>query len=193
MRMDKPKIKVILASIREGRAGAKVAEWFMAIANKNDRADFELLDLLDYPLPMFADAVPPSARQEPHPDPTVRRWLEKIDDGDGFIVITPEYNHGYPAALKNAYDYGYKEWNGKAIGYVGYGGAAGGARSVEQQRLVAAELKMYSVRDQVLIPFIWAAYDDNGQLLNEELHTKNAELVINTVISLAIKLKKLTD
>lgn len=188
--MEKPKIKVILASIREGRAGAKVAEWLMAIANKNDRADFELLDLRDYPLPMFADAELPGTRQGPHADPAVNRWLEKIDDGDGFIVVTPEYNHGYPAALKNAYDYGYKEWNGKAIGYVGYGGAAGGARSVEQQRLVAAELKMYSVRDQVLIPFIWAAYDESGQLLNEELHAKNAELVINTVISLAAKLKK---
>lgn len=188
--MDKPKIKIILASIREGRAGAKVAEWFMPIAERYDSAAFELLDLLDFPLPPFADALPPSQRQGPHPDPAVNRWLEKIDEADGFIVITPEYNHGYPSALKNAYDYGYKEWNDKAIGFIGYGGAAGGARSVEQQRLVVAELKMYDVRDQVLIPFIWAAFDEDGQLKNQETHEKNARLVIETVISLAAKLKK---
>ncbi|NTW22698.1 NAD(P)H-dependent oxidoreductase [Candidatus Falkowbacteria bacterium] len=188
--MDKPKIKIILASIREERAGAKVADWLMDIVRQDSQADFELLDLRDYPLPMFSDAVPPSARQGPHPDPTARRWLEKIDDGDGFIVVTPEYNHGYPAALKNAYDYGYKEWNEKAIGFVGYGGAAGGSRSVEQQRLVAAELRMYSVRDQVLIPFIWSAFDDDGHLKNEDNHAKNARLVIDSVVSLAGKLKK---
>jgi NAD(P)H-dependent FMN reductase len=188
--MDKPKIKVILASIREGRAGAKVAEWFMPQAQKNSHAEFELLDLKEHPLPLFADAEPPIMRQGPHALPAVNRWLEQIDAADGFIVITPEYNHGYPAALKNAYDYGYKEWNGKPIGFVGYGGAAGGARSVEQQRQVAAELRMYDVRDQVLIAFVWAAFDESGKLLNEEAHANNAKLVVDSVVDLAIRLKK---
>lgn len=191
--MNKPQIKIILASIRESRAGARVAEWFVPLAQKNDQAEFELLDLRDYPMPLFADAEPPITRQGPHADPAVNHWLEKIEAADGFIVITPEYNHGYPSALKNAYDYGYKEWNGKPIGFVGYGGAAGGARSVEQQRQVVAELRMYDVRDQVLIPFIWAAFDENGRLQNEDAHANNAKLVIDSVVDLAIRLRKGAD
>ncbi|MEI7498256.1 MAG: NAD(P)H-dependent oxidoreductase [Candidatus Falkowbacteria bacterium] len=187
--MNKPQIKVILGSIREGRAGIKVAEWYMKTVKNLDTADFELLDLKDYPLPLFADAELPGMRQGDHANPEVNRWLKKLESGDGFIFVTPEYNHSYTSVLKNAIDYAYKEWVGKPIGFVGYGGFAGGARAVEQLRLVAAELRMYSVRDQVVVPAVWAAFDQDGQLIGAEAHAKNALALTENVISLANKLR----
>lgn len=187
--MNKPKIQVILGSIREGRNGKKVADWFMNIAKSFDTAEFELVDLLDYPLPLFADAVPSSMREGPHANPQVQKWLDKVRSADGYIMITPEYNHSYSSVLKNAIDYPYKEWADKFIGFVGYGGMAGGARAVEHLRQVAGELHMYDVRDQVLIPAVWAAFDENGQLNHAEMHEKNAKLMLSKVIELTNKVR----
>lgn len=187
--MEKPKIHVILASIREGRAGEKVAKWFMDTVAGFEGADLELVDLRDYPLPMFADAESPSSRQGRHKLPEVQRWIDKVAEADGYIILTPEYNHGYSSALKNALDYPYKEWNGKAIGFVGYGGSAGGARAVEQLRQVAGELQMYDVRPQVTITIVWTAFDEQGKLKNSEMHDKNAHMVAEAVAKLAAQLK----
>ncbi len=183
--MNKPKILVILGSIREGRAGEKIAKWFMDAIKTVDSAEFELVDLKDWPLPMFADAQTPSTRTWAHPNPLVQKWLEKVAGADGYIIITPEYNHSYPAALKNVLDYPYKEWNNKVIGFVGYGGFAGGSRAVEHLRQIAAELQMYDVREQVLIPVVWQAFDQAGNLLNAEMHGKNARAVAEKVAKVA--------
>ncbi|EKD92934.1 MAG: NADPH-dependent FMN reductase [uncultured bacterium] len=187
--MNKIKIHVILGSIREGRAGERVARWFMNAMKEYDRANLELVDLLDFPMPLFADGTPSSMREGPHPNATVQRWLDKVAEANGYIIITPEYNHGYPSALKNALDYPYKEWNNKPVGFVSYGSLAGGARVVEQLRQVVGELRMFDVRDQVLIPNIWAAFDEQGHLKNEEQYLKNAKLVVEGVSTLAITLK----
>ena len=173
--MNKPKILVILGSIREGRAGEGVAKWFMEAVRSIDSAELEFVDLKDWPMPMFADAQSPSMRTGPHPNPMVQKWLDKVAGADGYIIITPEYNHSFSSVLKNALDYPYKEWNEKPIGFVGYGGFAGGARAVEHLRQVAGELRMYAVRDQVLIPVVWAAFDEKGNLLNAATHEKNAK------------------
>lgn len=186
--MSKPQIKVILGSIREGRAGEKVAQWVMSKLQNETRADISLLDLKDYPMPLFADAVPPSMRQGPHPNPDVQKWLDQIDSADGYLIITPEYNHSFPSALKNALDYGYKEWNEKTVGFVSYGGLAGGSRAVEHLRQVAAELHMYDVRDQVMIPMIWTAFAPDGTLQHSESLEKNLLLMVTNVIELASKL-----
>jgi NAD(P)H-dependent FMN reductase len=187
--MAKPKIHVILGSIREGRAGEKVARWFMNAFKDNESAELELIDLKDFPLPMYADATPSSMRQGPHQNPDVQKWLEKVEQADGYIIITPEYNHGYSSVLKNALDYPYKEWHDKPVGFVSYGGLAGGARAVEQLRQVVAELHMIDVRDQVLIPTVWSAFDQDGNLQNTEMHLKNAKLVVEKVAKLAVQLK----
>jgi len=188
--MNKPKIHVILGSIREGRAGVNVAKWFMEAMKDYKDAELELVDLKDYPLPLFDDAVLPGMRQGLHKNPAVQKWLDKVNSADGYIIITPEYNHGYPSALKNALDFPYKEWGNKAVGFVSYGGGAGGGRAVEQLRQVAGELHLYDVRDQVLIPMIWSAFDKDGKLLNADIHIKTALAVTDAVTKLSVQLKK---
>jgi NAD(P)H-dependent FMN reductase len=186
--MNKPKILVILGSIREGRLGEKVAKWFMQTVKDNPSANFQLVDLKDHPLPMFADSNE-TRHAEVHPNGDVQKWRELMASGDGFIWITPEYNHSYSSVLKNAIDYCYKQWNEKPLGFVSYGGFAGASRAVEHLRQVAAELRMYDVRDQVLIPAAWMAFDEQGNLKDSEAHAQNAKLMVDKVAELALKLK----
>ncbi len=119
-------------------------------AQRSD-ADFELVDLRDYPLPHLDEPVPPSLGQYQH-DHT-KEWAAKIDSFDGFVMVTPEYNHSTSGVLKNALDYLYAEWNNKAVGFVSYG-SAGGARAVEHLRLVCGELQMADVRQQVALSLV---------------------------------------
>lgn len=188
--MQKPKIQVILGSIREGRSGIKVAEWFMNAIKDFDGAEVELVDLIDYPMPLLADAISPMARgKNKNPNPAVQKWLDKIDSADGYVFITAEYNHSVPGALKNAIDYGNAEWAEKPVGFVGYGSFAGGSRAVEHLRQIAAELNMYDIRDEILIPIIWAAFDEQGNLAHSDSLTVTANAIISKVTSLAVKLK----
>jgi NAD(P)H-dependent FMN reductase len=157
----KPQVLVILGSTREGRFGETVARWLMRQLDSRSEADFELVDLRDYPLPLYE--APPTAEQQS----TAQRWAEKIDAADGYIVVTPEFNHGYPASLKNALDHAYREWNRKPVGFVSYGGHAAGYRAVEQLRQVAVELQMVPIREQVGIQAPWSAFDADGNLPRE--------------------------
>lgn len=145
------KIKVILGSTRQGRFGERPAQWIFEEAKKLEGVEAELLDLRDYPMPFFESPTPPSMAQGKYENETVQKWAAKIDDGDAFIIITPEYNHGYPAVLKNAMDVISPEWHRKPVGFVSYGSAVG-ARAVEQLRQVAVELQMAPIRNAVHIP-----------------------------------------
>ena len=189
--MQKPKIQVILGSIRQGRSGEKVAQWFMDSIKENPDAVVELIDLKDFPMPLFDDAQPPSARSEGfvHHHPVVQKWLQKISEADGYIIITAEYNHSVPGALKNAIDFGYKEWNDKSVGFVSYESLAGGSRAVEHLRQIASELQMHDIREQILIPNIWAAFDENGNLSHAESLAKSANNILTKVSDLARKLR----
>jgi NAD(P)H-dependent FMN reductase len=159
-------IKIILASTRRGRYGEKPAHWMLGELQKQDGVAAELLDLRDYPLPFFDEPVPPSMIKEPYANPAVQTWTKKIAEADAFIIVTPEYNHGYPAVLKNALDYVYKEWNNKPVGFVGYGSVLG-ARAIEQLRGVAVELQMAPIRNAVHIP--WAVM---ASMMNEPTPVK---------------------
>lgn len=142
------RIAIILGSTRPGRNGEAVARWVHErLASRTD-AEFELVDIADYRLPLLDEPVPPA--QHRYTQPHTRVWAEKIAAFDAFLFVTPEYNHGPPAALKNALDFLYQEWNNKAAGFVAYG-SAGGTRAVEQLRLVMAELQMADVRAQVTL------------------------------------------
>lgn len=145
------KIGIILGSTRPNRNGEQVAKWVLDIASRRDDATFELIDLRDYPLPHLDEPLPPSLGQYQHEH--TKQWASKIASFDGFVIVTPEYNHGIPGALKNAIDFLYSEWNNKAVGFVSYGGV-GGVRAVEQLRLVAGELQMADVRQQVALSMI---------------------------------------
>lgn len=145
------KIQVIIGSTREERFGDKPAHWIFQETKKKEGLEAELLDLRDYPLPFFNDPVSPSKANGQYANSAVQNWANKIKMGDGYIIVTPEYNHGYPAVLKNALDSIFIEWAKKPVGFVAYGGA-GGARSVEQLRQVAVELEMAPIRKAIHIP-----------------------------------------
>jgi NAD(P)H-dependent FMN reductase len=145
------KIKVIVGSTRQGRFSEKPAQWIYGEAKKLEGVDVELLDLRDYPMPFFDSPTSPSMAKGKYENEVVKKWAAKINDGDAFIIVTPEYNHGYPAVLKNAMDVIYPEWNRKPVGFVAYGSAMG-ARSVEQLRQVAVELQMAPIRNAIHIP-----------------------------------------
>jgi NAD(P)H-dependent FMN reductase len=145
------RIGIILGSTRPGRNGEQVAKWVYDIAIRRDDAEYELVDLADYPLPHLDEALPPSVGQ--YQQEHTKQWAAKIASFDGFVMVTPEYNHSTSGVLKNAIDYLYAEWNNKAVGFVSYG-AAGGARAAEHLRLVAGELQMADVRQQVVLSLI---------------------------------------
>jgi NAD(P)H-dependent FMN reductase len=145
------KIGIILGSTRPGRNGEQVAKWVYDVASRRHDAEFELVDLLDYPLPHLDEPLPPSFGN--YQNEHTKQWASKIASFDGFVIVTPEYNHGTSGVLKNAIDYLYAEWNNKAVGFVSYG-AVGGARAAEHLRLVAAELQMADVRQQVALSLL---------------------------------------
>lgn len=150
--MDTPiKIKIIVGSTRQNRFSEKSAQWISEETKKLEGVEVELLDLRDYEMPFFDDSMSPSMAKGQYSNKTVKKWAAKINDGDAFIIVTPEYNHGYSAVLKNALDVIYPEWNRKPVGFVSYGSAVG-ARSVEQLRQVAVELQMAPIRNAVHIP-----------------------------------------
>src|SRR6266571_7322720 len=113
-----PRIEIILASIREGRMGEKVARWIHALAAHRTELEVGLIDLRDWPLPPYAYPATPRVMESRYPDPLARAWVGRIGGADGFIIVTPEYNHGYPPSLKNAIDYVYAGWNFKPAAFV---------------------------------------------------------------------------
>jgi NAD(P)H-dependent FMN reductase len=142
------RIGIILGSTRPGRNGEAVARWVYDVASQRSDVEFELIDLLDYKLPHLDEELPPSLGQ--YAQPHTREWAAKIASFDGFVMVTPEYNHSTSGALKNAIDFLSAEWNNKAVGFVSYG-SAGGTRAVEHLRLIAGELQMADVRSQVAL------------------------------------------
>jgi NAD(P)H-dependent FMN reductase len=145
------RIGIILGSTRPNRNGEQVARWVYDIASRRSDAEYEVVDLRDYPLPHLDEPLPPSMGQYQYEH--TKAWADKIASFDGFVIVTPEYNHSTSGVLKNAIDYLYTEWNNKAVGFVSYGGV-GGARAVEHLRLVAGELQMADVRQQVALSLL---------------------------------------
>jgi NAD(P)H-dependent FMN reductase len=145
------RIGIILGSTRPNRNGEQVARWVYDIASRRSDAEFELVDLRDYPLPHLDEPLPPSMGQ--YQNEHTKTWAAKIASFDGFVMVTPEYNHSTSGVLKNAIDYLYAEWNNKAVGFVSYG-SVGGARAAEHLRLVAGELQMADVRQQVALSLL---------------------------------------
>ena len=144
--MSDLKLAIILGSTRPGRNGEAVADWVLTRAKERTGADYELIDLLDHPLPHLDEPIPASAGK--YTGEHTKAWAATIAEFDGFVFVTPEYNHSTSAVLKNAIDYLYGEWNNKAAAFVAYG-SAGGVRAVEHLRAIASELQMAHVRQQL--------------------------------------------
>jgi NAD(P)H-dependent FMN reductase len=153
-------ISVIVGSTRQGRFSEKPAEWILRHLKKRSDVDARLLDLRDFPMPFFDQPVSPATPGRlPYEHEVVKKWTAAIAQSDGFVFVTPEYNYGPAAVLKNAIDWVYPEWNRKAAAFVSYGSALG-ARSVQQLRETAIELQLAPVRSAVHIPVatLWAHY-----------------------------------
>jgi NAD(P)H-dependent FMN reductase len=153
-------ISVIVGSTREGRFSEKPAQWIFQHLRKREGIDARLLDLREFPMPFFDQPAPPAMPgRPPYKNEVVQRWTAAIARSDGFIFVTPEYNYGTSAVLKNAIDWVYPEWNRKAAGFVSYGSAMG-ARAVQQLRETLIEVQAASVRPSVHIPVatLWAHF-----------------------------------
>lgn len=143
-------IKVIMGSVREGRFSERAARWIAGELAAREGVSVEVIDLRDYEMPFFNEAVTPSTKTEPYTHEAVARFTAKIAEGDAFVIVSPEYNRGPSGVLKNALDWVYQEWNNKPVAFVSYG-TVGGARAVEQLRLSAIELQMAPIREAVQI------------------------------------------
>lgn len=142
------KVGIILGSTRPGRNGEAVAKWVLENAQTRGDAEYELVDIADYNLPLLDEPIPPS--QGKYSKEHTKKWAAKIASLDAFIFVTPEYNHSTSGALKNAIDFLYAEWGNKAAGFVGYG-SVGGTRAIEHLRGIAAEIQIADVRASVAL------------------------------------------
>ncbi len=169
--LEKPlNLKIILGSTRQGRFSEKVGEWILGKVKVLDNVDVEILDIRDYELPFLYSEVSPSQSKGVYNDDLIQKWSDKVKEADGFIIVTPEYNHGYPAVLKNSIDLLYDEWIKKPVGFVSYGGSLG-IRAVEQLRLVFLEFQMVPIRDaihmprEVLLPYLTKQITELDELI----------------------------
>ena len=152
-------IAVIVASTRDGRIGGRVAEWFVGEARARDDLALDVIDLATTALPDHLPAGHPSRGDYPE---AVHPFAARIGAADGYVIVTPEYNHGYPGSLKDAIDLVNREWRAKPVAFVSYGGLSGGLRAVEQLRQVVVELHMVSLRDGVALPFAGRAFREGA-------------------------------
>lgn len=183
-------IKVILGSTREGRFGNQPAEWIMELSKNYPQASFELVDLAKHNLPIFNDSTPPSMVTDGnYQKDSTKQWSKVIGEADGFIIVTAEYNYGIPAALKNAIDTVSNEWNYKPVAFVSYGTAAGGTRAVEHLRGSAGWLKMYDLREQVILANYWAQLGKDGKFKPSESQIHGAQAMLEAVTFWAEKMK----
>jgi len=181
------KVAIVIGSTRPGRKAEAVARWVHGIAVKRSDAEFELVDIKDFDLPLLDEPMPPSRGQ--YTQPHTKAWAAKIAPFDAYVFVTPEYNHGPSGALKNAIDYLYREWNNKAAGFVGYG-SAGGTRAVEQLRLVMGELLVADVRAQVALS-LFTDFENFSTFNPAPMHERSVTVMLDQVIAWGGALKTL--
>ena len=183
------RVAIVVGSTRPGRKAEPVARWVLEHAQRHGGADFALVDIADYGLPLLDEAIPPSRGK--YEKEHTKRWAAQIASFDAFVFVSPEYNHGISGALKNAIDFLFAEWNDKAAGFVSYGSAMG-VRAVEQLRLVMGELKVADVRAQVMLSL--ATDFENYQTFKpHERHEKTLAAMLDQVIEWGTALKGVRD
>lgn len=183
------RIGVIVGSTRPGRKALDVANWVMQIALLRSDAAYELVDIQEFNLPLLDEPVPPSMGQ--YSKPHTKAWAARIASYDGFVFVSPEYNHGIPGALKNAIDFLFAEWNNKAAGFVSYG-SMGGVRSVESLRLVMGEIKIADVRSQVMLS-LRTDFENYKVFKPAEYHESAVTTMLDEVVAWSGALKTLRE
>lgn len=172
-------IGIVVGSTRQGRKGIQVARWLLDHARRRGDANYTLLDLADYPLPFFGAELP--AEQKEAADRAIRAWSRAVEAQDGFIFVTPEYNHATSGVLKNALDHVNREIHNKAAGLAGYGGL-GGARAIENLRLILGELQVADVRTSATFS-IMTDFDETGMFRPKEYHLNNVNGMLDQLLA----------
>lgn len=184
-------LKVIIASTRPGRKGPLVADWFLKIVESDPNFEVEVLDLKKIDLPLMDE--PNHPRMQKYVNEHTKNWSKKINEGDAFIVVTPEYNYGYPATLKNALDFLFLEWAEKPMGFVSYGGISGGTRSVQEIKNTVTTFGMMPLPQAVNIPFFSQFINDNGVFEGNDISVKAAKTLLKELLRWTKALKKLRE
>jgi NAD(P)H-dependent FMN reductase len=172
-----PVLQVIVASTRPGRVGLPVASWFAERARAHGGFDVEVLDLAEVGLPLLDEPKHPRLQQYEHQH--TKDWSATISRGDAYVIVTPEYNHSFSAALKNALDYLHVEWSDKAVGFVSYGGVSAGTRAVQALKPVVGALRMFPLMDAVNIPFVGTLIDDDRNFTPNETTEAAAKALLD--------------
>ena len=157
-------IQVIVGSTRPSRSGRKVADWFLSQAQIPAESSVELVDLAEVNLPLLDE--PMSAMMNQYSQDHTKEWAKIVTKADGFVFVTPEYNHSTSGALKNAIDYLYKEWTYKPVAFVGYGGL-GATRAIEHLVNIASELSMFPLKSRYHVLDVWSAFNEDGSIKTE--------------------------
>jgi NAD(P)H-dependent FMN reductase len=170
-------VAVIIGSTRDGRFGPTVARWFVAQAEQRNDLVTDLIDLADTPLPTALTNKP-----TPELAPALGRLTGRLDAADAFVVVTPEYNHSFPASLKSAIDWHFTQWQAKPVGLISYGGISGGLRAVEHLRQVFAELHAVTVRDTVSFHGAWEQFGPDGRPKNPDGCNAAAKAMLDQLV-----------
>ena len=184
-----PTLTIVIASTRPGRAGLPIAEWFADRARAHGGFDVVLADLAELRLPLLDEPSHPRLRQYTHQH--TKDWSAMVERSDAFVFVTAEYNHGYPAALKNAIDYLHSEWQYKPVGFVSYGGVAAGTRAVQQLKQVVTALKVTPLVEAVNIPFHTQFIDDDGRVAANEVMEQAADAMLDELVRTEAALRTL--
>jgi len=180
-------LKIIIASTRPGRKGPAIAAWFNEIALKHPEFNVEVLDLLAINLPFLDEPEQPRFQRYQHQH--TKDWSAMIDNGDAFVIVTSEYNFGFPGSIKNAIDFLLKEWNYKPVGFVSYGGVSAGTRAVQMLKLVVAAVGMMPISEAVQIPAFTKHLDESGKFVSEPGIDRSADIMLNELYKWATALK----
>ncbi len=183
------KIAIITGSTRPTRVNDQVAKWVLAEAQKRGDAEYTLVDIKDMNLPLLDEALPAGYAQ--YNNAHTKAWAEVIKPFDGFVFVTPEYNHAPSAALKNALDYLYAEWNNKAVGFVGYGSAMG-VRAVEHLRQIAGELQLADVRTAVQLS-LFTDFENATVFKPDPRHLEDLSTMLGQLLAWSGALKPLRN
>lgn len=173
-------LKIITATVRPGRKGPIVTEWIAEKARQHGSFNVEVLDLKEINLPMMDEPNHPSMKKYEHEH--TKRWSAKIDEADVFIFVTAEYDFNYPAPLRNALEFLYKEWNYKAAGIVSYGGVSAGTRAYNSLKGDLSAFKMAPLAEAVNIPFFTQFINEENKLVPNETMEKSADTLLRELV-----------
>ncbi len=182
---------VIIASTRPGRVGLPVGEWFADRAREHGAFDVTVADLAEWNLPLLDEPYHPRLRRYQHEH--TKLWSDAVDASDAFVFVMPEYNHGIAAPLKNAIDYLHQEWSRKPVGFVSYGGVAGGTRAVQMTKQIVLALRMVPVNDAVTIPFVTSMIGDDGRFHPAEPVEASTGPMLNELAAMAAAMRSVRD